>query len=152
MQSHSMGFFQAYLSCYNHQFTLVSTPLPKNYFRSIQGCSSSCSGWSLTTGASASGGMSAPSKLDLQRFDQSYSFQLEQELRRHKSALQISIQGSAGQSLASLDVNEIPQKSLRVNHVSNTEAIILKTLLYKVSFRKRSLPMRSCFFVPLAKC
>ena len=32
MQSHPMGFFQAYLSCYNQQFTLVSTPLPKNYF------------------------------------------------------------------------------------------------------------------------
>eukprot|EP00117_Sycon_ciliatum_P013046 scpid109791/ scgid13874/ len=124
MQSHPMGFFQAYLGCYNHQFTLVSTPLPIIYFWSTQGCSSSCSGWSLMTGASASGGVSARSELDLQRLDQSYSFQLEQELRRHTNALQISFKGSVGQSLASLDVAETLQKSLRVNHVWNAEAII----------------------------
>ena len=116
-----------------------------NFFWGIQGCSQSCFGWSLKTGTSVSCRISVTvwSKLDLQRLDQSYSFQLEQELRRRKNALQKSIQGSAGQSLASFDVAGTPQKSLRVNHNSNPEAVILKTMLCKVSFRKKRLPMRS---------
>ena len=92
-----------------------------NFFWGIQSCSQSCFRWSLKTGTSASCRMSVTvcSKLDLQQRDQSYSFQVEQELRRRKNALQIFIQGSAGHSLASLDVTETPQKSLRINHNSN---------------------------------